>query len=86
MPPPPQEYSFKVQVPGKGGQEKTLTVGKAELDMSRYVGFENAQQNALVPITFKVRRGRRRLAAGAALLCSRVPAGAAAGAAAGASR
>lgn len=53
MPLLPQEYSFKVQVPGKGGKE-TLTVGKAELDMARYVSFENAAQNALVPITFKV--------------------------------
>lgn len=49
-----QEYEFKVQVPGKPGDEKMLTVGKAELDLARFAGPDRTEQPKLVPVMFKV--------------------------------
>lgn len=48
-----QEYKFQVQVPGKE-DSKMLTVGRADLDMSRYVLAEGTSQSKLIPVMFKV--------------------------------
>lgn len=52
-PPVLQEYKFQVQVPGKE-DNKLLTVGRAELDMSHYVLAEATAQSKMIPIMFKV--------------------------------
>jgi hypothetical protein len=52
-----QEYSFKVQVPAKGAMDKMITIGKADVDMARYVTLENTPQNAMFPISLKVGQG-----------------------------
>ena len=49
-----QEYSFKVQVANKGGDEKMITVGKADIDLARFVCIEGTPQNKMIPIIFKV--------------------------------
>ncbi len=49
-----QEYNFKVQVPGKGGDDKMITVGKADVDLSKFVVFEGKAQPKMIPIMFKV--------------------------------
>lgn len=43
-----------MQVPSKGGDDKMLTVGKAELDLARFAGLDRSEQPKLVPILFKV--------------------------------
>lgn len=48
-----QEYKFQVQVPGKE-DNKLLTVGRAELDMSHYVLAEGTPQSKMIPMMFKV--------------------------------
>lgn len=48
-----QEYKFQVQVPGKE-DNKLLTVGRADLDMSLYVLAEGTPQSKMLPILFKV--------------------------------
>lgn len=48
-----QEYKFQVQVPGKE-DNKLLTVGRADLDMSHYVLAEGTPQSEMLPILFKV--------------------------------
>lgn len=48
-----QEYKFQVQVPGKG-DEKLLTVGRADLDFSLYVLAEGTAQSKMIPVLFKV--------------------------------
>ena len=50
----PQEYTFKVQVPGKSSSDALLTIGKANIDMARFAGDDGSSQNAMVPIAFKV--------------------------------
>lgn len=48
-----QEYKFQVQVPGKE-DNKLLTVGRAELDMSHYVLADGTPQAKMIPMMFKV--------------------------------
>lgn len=48
-----QEYTFQVQVPGKE-DNKLLTVGRAELDMSHYVLADGTPQAKMIPMMFKV--------------------------------
>jgi hypothetical protein len=48
-----QEYKFQVQVPGKE-DNKLLTVGRADLDMSQYVLAEGTPQSKMIPMMFKV--------------------------------
>jgi hypothetical protein len=52
-----QEYSLKVEVPAKGDTSKMLTLGKAVIDMVRYINFANTAEEATVPIKFKVASG-----------------------------
>ncbi len=43
-----------MQVPGKSSTDSLLTVGKADIDMSRFATDEASSQNAMLPIPFKV--------------------------------
>lgn len=49
-----QDYEFKVQVPGRNSEDAAVTVGKANLDMSKFCGEQNETRNHLLPITVKV--------------------------------
>ncbi len=43
-----------MQVPGRGADDKMLTVGKADVDLARFAGADKTPQPKLVPIMFKV--------------------------------
>jgi hypothetical protein len=43
-----------VQVPSKPGDDKLITVGKADVDLSRHVTLEGTAQSKMIPIIFKV--------------------------------
>lgn len=49
-----QDYEFKIQVPGRASTDAPVTVGKANLDMSKFCGDQNETRNHLLPITVKV--------------------------------
>lgn len=43
-----------MQVPSKPGDDKLITVGKADVDLSRHVTLEGTAQSKMIPIIFKV--------------------------------
>jgi hypothetical protein len=49
-----KEYSFKVQVPGSGGTEDMITIGKSDIDMADYVDDQLCVQNRTLMMQFKV--------------------------------
>ena len=50
-----QEFSFKVQVPGKDGAAKMFTFGRTEMDLATFATAERGAPVAkIVPIVFKV--------------------------------
>jgi hypothetical protein len=53
-----QDYSFKVQVPGKEGGGKMFTVGKADVDVAMFASAAKATATKMIPVIFKVRAGR----------------------------
>ena len=47
-----QEYTIKIQVPGKGSSDNWLTVGKATVDLASHVA--DSPKTIMLPVTFKV--------------------------------
>ena len=54
-----QEFSFKVQVPGKDGAAKMFTVGRTEMDLATFATAERGAPVAkIVPLEGRSRRHR----------------------------
>lgn len=49
-----QDYTIKVQVPQGVTGDNIMTIGKANVNLARYVGEETNTQTDVIPIAFKV--------------------------------